>query len=317
MSDEHTYDLLILGGGMSYVGAIRAAQLGMKVAIVERDKLGGTCLNRGCIPSKALLETADLLHRVKELGGEFGLTNADGIGLDPTSLGKRRDAVVDKHVRGVEFLMKKNAVTVLRGNGVLTSPTSVTGERRRVRRAGGHRHRPHPGHRQRAATSARPEGGPGPGHRLGRGPSPRSAAEVGHDHRRRRHRRGVGEPVRRPGRRGPTGRVHGPHRPARGSRRQQGADAAVHQARDDRPAELDRGPRVAGADEDGDQAPDRGHRRRQGDRGRERLDPGRHRPPPGDREHRSGADPGPEDGEGVRHRRRPSPHRRPAPVRHR
>ncbi len=125
MSDEHTYDLLILGGGMSYVGAIRAAQLGMKVAIVERDKLGGTCLNRGCIPSKALLETADLLHRVKELGSEFGLTNADGIGLDPTSLGKRRDAVVDKHVRGVEFLMKKNAVTVLRGNGVLTSPTSV------------------------------------------------------------------------------------------------------------------------------------------------------------------------------------------------
>ena len=59
---------------MSYVGAIRAAQLGLSVGLVERDRLGGTCLNRGCIPSKALLETADLLHRVTEQGAEFGLT---------------------------------------------------------------------------------------------------------------------------------------------------------------------------------------------------------------------------------------------------
>ncbi len=125
MTDEHRYDLLILGGGMSYVGAIRAAQLGMHVAVVERDKLGGTCLNRGCIPSKALLESADLLHRIRELGGDFGLTGSESIGLDPAALGRRRDAVVDKHVRGVEFLLKKNKVTVLRGTGVLTSPTSV------------------------------------------------------------------------------------------------------------------------------------------------------------------------------------------------
>jgi dihydrolipoamide dehydrogenase len=125
MAEQQRFDLLILGGGMSYVGAIRAAQLGMKVAVVERDRLGGTCLNRGCIPSKALLETADLLHRVKELGTEFGLTNAEAIGLDPVNLGKRRDAVVEKHVKGVEYLMKKNAVTVLHGHGVLTSPTSV------------------------------------------------------------------------------------------------------------------------------------------------------------------------------------------------
>lgn len=125
MTDDHRYDLLILGGGMSYVGAIRAAQLGMRVAVVERDRLGGTCLNRGCIPSKALLETADLLHRIRELGSEFGLTGSDRIGLDPAGLGRRRDAVVDKHVRGVEFLMNKNGITVLRGNGVLTGPTSV------------------------------------------------------------------------------------------------------------------------------------------------------------------------------------------------
>jgi dihydrolipoamide dehydrogenase len=125
MSDEHRYDLLILGGGMSYVGAIRAAQLGMKVAVVERDKLGGTCLNRGCIPSKALLESAYLYHHVREQGAEFGLSGYDGVGLDAAALGRRRDAVVDKHVKGVEFLMKKNAIAVLRGTGTLTGPTSV------------------------------------------------------------------------------------------------------------------------------------------------------------------------------------------------
>ncbi len=125
MADPQRFDLLILGGGMSYVGAIRAAQLGLSVGLVERDRLGGTCLNRGCIPSKALLETADLLHRVTEQGAEFGLTGHDGVGLDYVALGKRRDAVVDKHVNGVEFLMKKNKITVLRGHGTLTGPTSV------------------------------------------------------------------------------------------------------------------------------------------------------------------------------------------------
>ena len=125
MAETHQFDLLILGGGMSYVGAIRAAQLGLSVGLVERDKLGGTCLNRGCIPSKALLETADLLHRVSAQGAEFGLAGHDGVSLDYGALGKRRDSVVDKHVKGVEFLMKKNNVTVLHGNGVLTGPTSV------------------------------------------------------------------------------------------------------------------------------------------------------------------------------------------------
>lgn len=125
MTESQRFDLLILGGGMSYVGAIRAAQLGLKVAVVERDRLGGTCLNRGCIPSKALLETADLLHRVREQGGEFGLAGSDGVSLDYGALGKRRDAVIEKHVRGVEFLMKKNAITVLHGSGTLTGPTSV------------------------------------------------------------------------------------------------------------------------------------------------------------------------------------------------
>ena len=125
MAEEQQFDLLILGGGMSYVGAIRAAQLGMKVAVVERDRLGGTCLNRGCIPSKALLETADLLHRVQVQGAEFGLMGAEGVTLDYPALGKRRDAVVEKHVKGVEFLLKKHGVSVLQGSGTLTGPTSV------------------------------------------------------------------------------------------------------------------------------------------------------------------------------------------------
>jgi dihydrolipoamide dehydrogenase len=125
MADQQRFDLLILGGGMSYVGAIRAAQLGLSVGVVERDRLGGTCLNRGCIPSKALLETADLLHRVTEQGAEFGLAGHDGISLDYAALGTRRDAVIEKHVGGVEFLMKKNKVTVLRGTGALTGPTTV------------------------------------------------------------------------------------------------------------------------------------------------------------------------------------------------
>lgn len=125
MAEQQRFDLLILGGGMSYVGAIRAAQLGLSVGLVERDRLGGTCLNRGCIPSKALLETADLLHRVTEQGGEFGLAGHEGVSLDYPALAKRRDAVIDKHVSGVEFLMKKNKVTVLHGNGVLSSPTSL------------------------------------------------------------------------------------------------------------------------------------------------------------------------------------------------
>jgi len=126
MAEQQRFDLLILGGGMSYVGAIRAAQLGLSVGLVERERLGGTCLNRGCIPSKALLETADLLHRVTAQGAEFGLAGHEGISLDYGALAKRRDAVIEKHVGGVEFLLKKNKVTVLRGNGVLTGPTSVS-----------------------------------------------------------------------------------------------------------------------------------------------------------------------------------------------
>ncbi|MBV9101749.1 MAG: dihydrolipoyl dehydrogenase [Candidatus Dormibacteraeota bacterium] len=110
------FDLAILGGGMGgYPAAIRAAQLGMSVALVEEDKLGGTCLHRGCIPTKALLQSADLLDQLRH-AGEFGVSVKD-VGFDYAVAGKRRDDVVSQLHRGVEYLMKKNKVTVVRGHG--------------------------------------------------------------------------------------------------------------------------------------------------------------------------------------------------------
>ena len=217
--------------GMSYVGAIRAAQLGLSVGLVERDRLGGTCLNRGCIPSKALLETADLLHRVTEQGAEFGLAGHEGISLDYGALAKRRDAVIDKHVGGVEFLMKKNKVTVLRGNGVLTGPTSVRvsgGESGDVEATADN---------LILATGSAPRSLPGPrarrppDHHQRRGAHPRRRARAGHDRRRRRHRRGVGQHVPRLRRRGHARRVRRPDRAARGPRGRQGAGARLQEAR--------------------------------------------------------------------------------------
>ena len=227
MADPQRFDLLILGGGMSYVGAIRAAQLGLNVGIVERDKMGGTCLNRGCIPSKALLETADLLHRVTEQGAEFGLAGHDGISLDYGALATRRDAVIEKHVSGVEFLMKKNKVTVLRGNGVLTGPTSLRisgGESGDVEASADN---------LILATGSAPRSLPGlepDGTRvitsdeaLTRGDVPGTSD----DRRGGRHRRRMGQHVPRLRIRGHARRVRRPRRAARGSRDQQGAGARL------------------------------------------------------------------------------------------
>ncbi|HLB55054.1 MAG TPA: dihydrolipoyl dehydrogenase, partial [Gemmatimonadales bacterium] len=114
-----TFDLIILGGGPAgYVCAIRAAQLGLATAVVEREKLGGVCVNIGCIPTKALLHSANALrliqHDAKALGIEVGAVKADyGVAM------KRSRQVSDQNAKGVEFLMKKHKVTVLRGQGVL------------------------------------------------------------------------------------------------------------------------------------------------------------------------------------------------------
>jgi dihydrolipoamide dehydrogenase len=113
------YDVVILGGGMGgYPAAIRASQLGLKVALVEEAKLGGTCLHVGCIPTKALLESSELYHRVSARGGEFGV-NADNVRFDYERIATRRDGVVNQLYKGVQFLMKKNKVDVVAGRGKL------------------------------------------------------------------------------------------------------------------------------------------------------------------------------------------------------
>jgi len=108
----------ILGGGMGgYPAAIRAAQLGLRAAVIEEDKVGGTCLHRGCIPTKALLQSAALLDELQH-ADRFGVT-ASSVGFDAAVAGKRRDQVVNQLFKGVEFLLKKNKVTVVRGRGRL------------------------------------------------------------------------------------------------------------------------------------------------------------------------------------------------------
>ena len=109
------YDLIVIGGGPAgYVGAIRAAQLGKKVACVENDRAGGTCLNWGCIPTKALLKNAELFHTLTHRAEEFGL-KIGSIEYDWSKVIGRSRKVSDKLNKGIEFLFKKNKVDYLRG----------------------------------------------------------------------------------------------------------------------------------------------------------------------------------------------------------
>ena len=123
-------DLVVLGGGFGgYTAAIRASQLGMKVALVEEAKLGGTCLHWGCIPTKALLESSELLYKVRDRGREFGV-NADNIAADLGVIAKRKDTIVNLLTKGVEGLMRKNKIEVVSAHGALTGKNSIrAGER--------------------------------------------------------------------------------------------------------------------------------------------------------------------------------------------
>jgi dihydrolipoamide dehydrogenase len=123
---EKTYDLVVIGGGPGgYVAAIRAAQLGMTVACVEgRGALGGTCLNVGCIPSKALLHSSELYEEANHGFAEHGIA-ASGVKLDITKMLARKDQVVAKHTKGVEFLFKKNKVAYIQGWGAIAAPGTV------------------------------------------------------------------------------------------------------------------------------------------------------------------------------------------------
>src|SRR5216683_6026437 len=118
------FDVLVIGGGPGgYVAALRAAQLGARTAIVEKDRMGGTCLVRGCIPTKALLQSSELYTLAKG-GAPFGLV-ADNIGFDWTAAQKRKTAVVDQLVKGVEGLLKAGGVTMVAGAAKLAGGGAI------------------------------------------------------------------------------------------------------------------------------------------------------------------------------------------------
>ena len=123
MADD--YDLIVLGSGPGgYVAAIRAAQLGLKTAIIERENLGGICLNWGCIPTKALLRSAEIYHYMQH-AGDYGLT-ATNISADIDAVVKRSRGVAKQLNQGVTHLMKKNKITVHMGDGKLVAVNKLT-----------------------------------------------------------------------------------------------------------------------------------------------------------------------------------------------
>src|ERR671916_2594500 len=120
-----SYDVIVLGSGPGgYVAAIRAAQLGLKTAIVERENLGGICLNWGCIPTKALLRSAEVFHQIKHADA-YGLSAKD-VGFDIQKVVQRSRAVAAQLNKGVTGLMKKNKIAVHMGEGKLTGPGKLT-----------------------------------------------------------------------------------------------------------------------------------------------------------------------------------------------
>ncbi|MED4601607.1 dihydrolipoyl dehydrogenase [Paenibacillus validus] len=119
---SQVFDTIVLGGGIGgYSAAIRASQLGKTVAIVEQDKLGGTCLHRGCIPSKALLRSAEVYALMKE-SDRFGI-QAEAVRLDYAKISDRKNSIVDQLYQGLQFLMKKNKITVFNGKGRIIGPS--------------------------------------------------------------------------------------------------------------------------------------------------------------------------------------------------
>jgi dihydrolipoamide dehydrogenase len=122
MSDK--YDIIVLGGGPGgYVAAIRAAQLGAKVALIEKDKLGGTCLNRGCIPTKALIACTNLYDKIRQ-SENYGIKTSNA-SIDLKHVIDRKNKIVEKIVKGVEFLLQKNKIDFIYGTGKVLEPGKV------------------------------------------------------------------------------------------------------------------------------------------------------------------------------------------------
>jgi dihydrolipoamide dehydrogenase len=122
--EDHTHDVIVLGGGTGgYSVALRAAQLGLDVALIEREKVGGTCLHWGCIPTKAVLQSAEVAEFAQE-AGDFGVT-LDFHGIEVKALNEHKDAVVDKMWKGLQGALKGRGVETLIGTGKLTAPDTV------------------------------------------------------------------------------------------------------------------------------------------------------------------------------------------------
>ena len=128
VGSSNDFDLVVLGAGTGgYTAAFRAAQLGLKVALVDEDKIGGTCLHRGCIPTKALLESAGFVEHVRH-AKDYGLVlGADGTepGIDYVQMAARKDQVVKRMWTGLKTLIDKNKVTWIAGRGRLEGPTKI------------------------------------------------------------------------------------------------------------------------------------------------------------------------------------------------
>src|ERR1700733_9310942 len=125
MPETSPYDLVVIGAGPGgYVAAIRAAQLGFKVACVDRQYLGGTCLNVGCIPSKALLDSTHRYYEAQNKLQHHGIKIGD-LSFDLTAMLARKNAVVKQLTNGVGFLFKKNKIDTVMGNGRIVSPDTV------------------------------------------------------------------------------------------------------------------------------------------------------------------------------------------------
>ena len=150
---DNSFDLIVVGGGPGgYVAAIRAAQLGMKTAVVEREQLGGICLNWGCIPTKALLRSSEIYHLLHQLD-EYGFSAKD-IRFDAEKIVARSRAVAKQLSNGVGFLMKKNKVTVFDGQGRLAGKGKLAVDQGRQAGRRARRQEHHPGDRRAGARAA-------------------------------------------------------------------------------------------------------------------------------------------------------------------
>src|SRR5215208_4457664 len=155
-----TYDILVIGAGPGgYVTAIRAAQLGFKAAVVDREHLGGICLNWGCIPTKALLRSSEIFHYLQH-PKEYGLTIEGKVGYDAAAIVKRSRDVSARLSAGVGFLMKKNKIDVIWARRPSTPPARSRSSRRRnrcrVRRCRRRKGRSGRAHTRQSTSSSRP-----------------------------------------------------------------------------------------------------------------------------------------------------------------